>query len=45
MTFLEGIRARAAASPRRIAFPEIGDARTMSAVRRLSRPRGSLSRS
>jgi phosphate acetyltransferase len=33
--FLAALRARAAAAPRRIAFPEAGDARTVDAVRRL----------
>ena len=33
--FVRGVRARAAAEPRRIAFPEIGDARTIAAVRGL----------
>jgi len=33
--FLAGLRARAAAAPRRIAFPEAGDPRTVAAVRRL----------
>ncbi len=33
--FLAALRARAAATPRRVAFPEAGDARTIDAVRRL----------
>ena len=33
--FLAGLRARAAAAPRRVAFPETGDARTVLALRQL----------
>ena len=36
MTFLESIRARAAARPRRIAFPESADPRTVAAVQSLT---------
>jgi len=39
MTFLEDVATRAAAAPRRIVFPESGDARTLAAVRELSRRR------
>ena len=36
MTFIDGVRARAAAAARRIVFPEAGDERTIDAVRVLS---------
>ncbi len=39
MTFLEGVRRRAAATPMRIVFPESWDARTLEAVRVLDRDR------
>jgi len=39
MTFLEAVRARAAAAPRRIVFPETADERTRDAVRELARLR------
>ena len=39
MTFLEGVRRRAAATPARIVFPESWDARTLEAVRVLDRER------
>jgi phosphate acetyltransferase len=39
MTFLDHLRARAAASPRRIVFPETGDARTMAAIQHLAAER------
>ena len=37
MTFLEGVRRRAAANPRRIVFPESADGRTLTAVEALLR--------
>jgi phosphate acetyltransferase len=36
VTFLESVRARARAQPRRIVFPEVDDARTLDAVRALA---------
>ena len=39
MTFLEGVRRRAAATPMRIVFPESWDARTLDAVRVVERDR------
>ncbi|HZO18153.1 MAG TPA: phosphate acetyltransferase [Gemmatimonadaceae bacterium] len=39
MTFLEGVRRRAAATPMRIVFPESWDARTLDAVRVIQRER------
>jgi phosphate acetyltransferase len=39
VTFLEGVRRRAAATPMRIVFPESWDARTLDAVRALHRDR------
>ena len=36
MTFLAGVRTRAAAKRRRIVFPEAGDPRTLEAVRTLA---------
>jgi phosphate acetyltransferase len=39
VTFLEGVRRRAAAAPARIVFPESWDARTLEAVRALDRDR------
>jgi phosphate acetyltransferase len=39
MTFLEGVRRRAAATPMRIVFPESWDARTLDAVRAVERDR------
>ena len=39
MTFLEGVRRRAAAAPMRIVFPESWDARTLDAVRLVARDR------
>ncbi|HEY7408806.1 MAG TPA: phosphate acetyltransferase [Gemmatimonadaceae bacterium] len=39
MTFLDGVRRRASATPMRIAFPESWDARTLEAVRALHRER------
>ncbi|HEU5185544.1 MAG TPA: phosphate acetyltransferase [Gemmatimonadaceae bacterium] len=39
MTFLEGVRRRAAATPMRIVFPESWDARTLDAVRVVERER------
>ena len=37
--FLERVRARAAAKPRRVVFPESADARTLDAVRVLKKER------
>jgi len=37
MSFLEGVRARARANPRRLVFPEGADARTLEAVARIAR--------
>lgn len=39
MTFLEGVRRRAAATPMRVVFPESWDARTLAAVRVIERDR------